>query len=311
MTHMVDVWTITALLSLAVKFGTPLLLACLGEIYCERAGVLNLGLEGCVVLGAAVGFVAALLSESLLLGFVAAALSGALLGLIHAVVSVHLRGNQIVSGLAITIIGSGVACVVARSYIGLRLTLSVPEVRLPVRLPVVSAFVEQDVVVYASIVLAIVMWFVLRYTRFGLVLRAVGESPIAAEMAGVDVCAVRTVGCVLSGSLAAVGGAYLTLVYMRTWSELVAVGRGWIALALVIVSLWSPLRAVACAYLFGSLYALQVVFQAMGLNVHLVRMIPYVATIAVLAIASRLQRTIGAPVLGRAYIREEEALHGA
>ncbi len=302
-----DVWTLTLFLALAVRLGTPLLLACLGEIYAERSGVLNLGIEGIMMLGAAVGFIVAYETENILLGFLAATIAGAFLGLLHAFITIFLRGNQIISGLAITFVGIGLAMLLGRPYVGMVIRSRVPEVRIFDDVPIVSAFTCQSIVVYFAYVAAVVMWFILYHTRIGIEIRAVGENPIAAESSGIDVTKLRIICVILSGVFAGLGGAYVSIVDMKTWNDLLTLGKGWVALALVIVSLWNPIIALFVAYFFGALYSFQVF---LGIDINLAKMIPYASTIVVLAGASRIAGRIGAPTLGKPYIREEEALHG-
>ncbi len=302
-----DLWVITLFVALAIRMGTPLLLACLGEIYSERAGVLNLGIEGTMMLGAAIGFIAAYETQSLLFGFLSAMAVGGLLGLIHGVVVVDLRGNQMISGLAITFVGMGLSSLIAHSYVGRVLNVDAPQIRVFEDVPIISAIFCQNVVVYLAYILSIVMWFMVFHTRIGIEIRAVGENPIVAEASGVNVEKIRLICTVLSGAFAGLGGAYISLIDMRSWTDLLTVGKGWVALALVIVSLWNPLFALFISYFFGALYAFQVF---LGIDINLAKMIPYAATIPVLAVASKLARRLGIPVLGKPYIREEEALHG-
>ncbi|MEM4539486.1 MAG: ABC transporter permease [Candidatus Korarchaeota archaeon] len=302
-----DILTITLFLALAVRMGTPLLLACLGEIYAERSGILNLGIEGTMMLGAAMGFIAAYETQNLLVGFVAAALVGSLLGLLHAIIVIFLRGNQTISGLAITFAGIGLSMLIAHEYVGKVVRGSLPVVPLFSDVPILSAFFNQNIMVYFAYVASIVMWFVLFHTRIGIEIRATGESPIVAESAGVNVERVRLICAILSGAFAGLGGAYISLIDMRSWTDLLTASKGWIALALVLVSLWNPLLALFTSYLFGALYAFQVFLR---IDINLAKMVPYAATIPVLAIASKLSKRVGVPILGKPYIREEEALHG-
>ena len=302
-----DLWTATLFIALAIRMGTPLLLACLGEIYAERSGVLNLGIEGTMMLGAAIGFIAAYEAQNLLVGFIAAAIVGALLGLIHAVVVIYLRGNQMISGLAITFVGMGLSSLIAHSYVGRVIKASLPKIALFGNIPILSAFFCQSVVVYFAYIMSIAMWFILFHTRIGIEIRAVGENPIVAEVSGINVEKTRLICVILSGVFAGLGGAYISLIDMKSWTDLLTVGKGWVALALVIVALWNPLFALFVSYFFGALYAFQVF---LGIDINLAKMIPYAATIPILAIASKISKRIGVPILGKPYIREEEALHG-
>ena len=193
------------------------------------------------------------------------------------------------------------------NYVGKPLRIHAPEVSILKNVPIVSAFLCQSIVVYIAYFIAILMWFILFHTRVGIEIRAVGENPIVAETSGINVERIRLFCVMLSGAFAGIGGAYVSLVEMKTWTDLLTVGKGWVALALVIVSLWNPLLALFVSYLFGALYAFQVF---LGININIAKMFPYLATILVLAVVSKISKRIGVPVLGKPYIREEEALHG-
>lgn len=303
-------------LKIAVEAGTPILLASLGEIYAERSGVLNLGVEGMMMLGAVVGFATTLVTKNPILGVFLASLAAALLSLVHAFACVSLKANQVVSGLALTMLGVGISGVLGRQFVGKPLPVRVAEIPIPLLsdIPLIGkAFFSHDPFVYLSYALVAILWFVLYKTKLGIEIRAVGEDPSAADAAGVNVSLVQY-GCVtLGGALAGLGGAYLSVVYTPAWIENMTAGRGWIAIALVIFAMWDPLRAVAGAYLFGGLEALQFRLQQTALfgyriPVTLLGSLPYVATIAVLVFASSeaMRKRIGAPsALGKPYFREE------
>ncbi len=296
----------------AIRSGTPILIPCLGGIVTERAGVLTLGTEGMMLLGALSGFAAAHATGSPALGFAAACGIGAASAFLHAVLSVTLRANQVVSGLALVLLATGVSSLFGRPLVG-RPIAGLPPVPLPVLadLPVVGPILfRHDVIVYASYLLAPAAWFFLFKTRPGLHLRAVGESPETADAMGVSVASTRYAATLAGGALIGLGGAYLSLAYTPLWIEHMSAGRGWIAIALVIFAGWNPLKAFGGAYLFGGIDALQLRLQAAGSEIspHLLLALPYLATILVLAVAQTPQarRRLGIPAaLGLPYAREE------
>ncbi|HNU23135.1 MAG TPA: ABC transporter permease [Mesotoga sp.] len=303
---------ILSTLSATVRAGTPLLFAVLGTIFTERSGVMNLGLEGLMLVGAIGGFVASYQTSNLLLAILVAMLAGAVLGLVHAFFTVTLRVNQIVSGLAITMLGTGLSGLWGRDYIGV-----IAKRFQPIRIPVLSdipylgqILFSHDLLVYISFLLVPVMWFFIYKTRPGLTLRAVGESPEAADAKGINVFAVRYIYTILGGSITAIGGAYLSLAYNSMWIENMTAGRGWIAIALVLFATWDPVKALIGAYLFGGITALGLRLQAVGAHVSpdFLKMLPYLLTIVVLFFTSTdtLKRKVGAPAsLGVPYSREE------
>lgn len=303
---------VVAILQAAVRAGTPILFTCIGEIYAERSGVLNVGLEGMMLVGAIAGFTAGFTVGNPVVGVVAAALAGAAFSLIHAFVTVTLRADQIVSGLTLTILGTGISGFFGKGMIG-QVGPGFSKIALPglSQIPVLgTVFFNQDAMVYLSYVLVPIAWWVMYKTHLGLAIRSVGESPATADSLGVSVTRIRY-GCVLfGGAMAGVGGAYLSLAYTTMWIEQMSGGRGWITLALVIFAGWNPGRAALGAYLFGGADALQLRIQAVGLDIptYFLMMLPYVLTIAILVLASRasLRRRLGAPAaLGIPYAREE------
>lgn len=303
---------VIAILQAAVRAGTPILFVCIGEIYAERSGVLNVGLEGMMLVGAIAGFTASFNAGNPVVGVLVAALAGAAFSIIHAYVTITLRADQIVSGLTLTILGTGISGFYGKAMIG-QVGPGFDRVQLPVlsEIPVLgSVFFNQDAMVYLSYVLVPIAWWVMYKTHLGLAIRSVGENPSAADSLGVSVTKVRY-GCVLfGGAMAGIGGAYLSLAYTSMWIEQMSGGRGWITLALVIFAGWNPARAALGAYLFGGADALQLRIQAVGLDIptYFLMMLPYVLTIAILILASRasLRRRLGAPAaLGIPYAREE------
>lgn len=278
------------LLAATVQAGTPILFATLGEIFTEKSGVLNLGVEGTMLVGALAGFMASRYTGSPIIGFLLAGLAGLIFSSIHGIVCLWFQGNQVVSGLALTILGAGFANYLGTSFVG----LSAPGFS-PMDLPILSnipvlgpIFFQQDPLVYISFLIPPLMWFVFSSTRFGLSLRSVGEYPAAATAAGISVSKYRWIGIWGGGFLMGLGGAYLSLAYTHLWTTNLTGGRGWIAVALVIFAFWRPGRAVFGAYLFGGIMALQLRLQASGtaLPSSLLLMLPYLLTIIVLVLAS-------------------------
>ncbi|MGD9875306.1 ABC transporter permease [Desulfococcus sp.] len=287
------------LLAAAVQSGTPILFATLGEIFTERAGVLNLGVEGVMLAGALAGFLTSMWSGSPVLGFAAGGFFGAGLAGIHGLVCIAFSGNQVVSGLALTILGIGLADYLGTPFIGQSAPGFVP-VPIPglSEIPAVGAILfRQDPLVYVSYAVPPLMWLFFRNTRWGLRLRSVGEYPHAAAAAGLNVSAFRWAGVLVGGFLCGLGGAYLSLAYTHLWTSGLSAGRGWIAVALVIFAFWHPGRAVLGAYFFGGVMAFQFRLQATGTHIpsSLLLMLPYALTILVLVFSSWRGRGDRAP----------------
>jgi simple sugar transport system permease protein len=285
--------TITQLLLLTLAAGTPLVFAALGELVTEKSGVLNLGVEGMMLVGAVVAFIVAATSKSPWLGVLAGMLAGAALALVFAVVTLTLQANQVASGLALSLFGVGLS-----AFIGLEYVSVVIE-------PIKPVFGISPLAVLSLALFAFIQWF-LYSTRAGLVLRAVGESPQSAHAIGYPVVGIRYLAVLFGGACAGLGGAYLSIVYNPSWVEGMTAGRGWIALALVVFATWKPWRVLAGAYLFGGVTLAQFQAQALGVEIpaQYLSMLPYVATIVVLAIISRDAATIklNAPhSLGRSF----------
>lgn len=296
------------LLGAAVAGGTPILLAGLGELVAERAGVLNLGVEGMMAAGAAVGFAVGLATGSVAAGLLAAMLAGAALAALHALPSVVLHVNQVVSGLAVLTLGLGLSVLVGRPSIG-EVGPSLGRVSVPLlsEIPVLGpALFQHHALVYLSYAVAPAVAWVLYRTRLGLTLQVAGESPRLLDSIGGDLTRSRVGATLVGGALAGLGGAALSLAETPGWADGMVAGRGWIALAMVIFAGWSPARLVAGAWLFGGLVAVQFRAQAFGLALptYALKMLPYLVTIAALAITARSGR--GAPAaLGLPYRREE------
>ena len=283
--------TILALALTVIGAATPLLFAAAGELITERAGVLNLGVEGMMLIGAMSAFAATTLSGSLTLGLVAAAVTGMALALLHAVLSLTLLANQVATGLALTIFGIGLSALLGESFVGIAIT---PLVKLPIpvlsELPIIGDLLfNHNILVYLSVILIFAIHGFLFYSRAGLILRAVGEAPQSAHALGYHVIHIRYLAVLFGGLMAGLGGAYLSLVSTPMWAENMTAGRGWVALALVVFATWKPLRVMLGAYLFGGVTVLQLYAQGAGLTIpsQFLSMLPYLATILVLVLISR------------------------
>jgi simple sugar transport system permease protein len=300
---------LTALTASTITMAVPLLLAALGEVIAARAGVLNIGLEGMLLSGALAALVVALPTGSTALGFLSAIAVGAALGLLLGIFVAHLDANQVVAGTALNLLAAGLTGVAYRAVFGVTgsaLTIQgAPVLPLPglANLPVVGAFFNQTLIGYAAFAAVPVVAWALARTLPGLRLRMVGENPYAAANQGVAVRRIRIVALVLCGMLAAAGGAYLSLAYANTFVEGMSAGRGFIALAIVIVGRRHPVGVMLAALFFGFATALQFHFQAMGLHVpfQFFLILPYAMTLIVLA--GRVGRTTAPAALGQPYER--------
>lgn len=278
------------LLAALMSAATPLLLAATGELVVERAGVLNLGVEGMMILGAIAGFIVAVHSGSPVLGFIGAAAGGAVLSLLFAFLTQVTLANQVASGLGLTLFGLGLSALMGQSYLGVKpprmgdLDLG-PLADIPFLGPVLF---QHDAMVYVGLAIVGAVWAMLRYTRAGLILRAVGENHDAAHALGYKVKRIRTLAIVFGGACAGMGGAYISLIRVPQWTEGMTAGMGWIALALVVFASWKPGRVILGAYLFGGITQLQLNLQGAGvaIPVEYLAMSPYVVTILVLVILS-------------------------
>jgi ABC-type uncharacterized transport system permease subunit len=283
-------WFVPVVLSI-VSAATPLLLAATGELATEKSGVLNLGIEGMMLVGAVIGFAVTLSTGSATLGVLAAALAGAAMAFAFAILTQILLANQVATGLALTILGTGLSALVGKSYVGVALH-PLPKLVLPLLsdLPVIGPILfHQDFLVYGSFaLLAGVSWFLYR-THGGLVLRSIGDSHEAAHAIGYRVVAIRFGAIVFGGMTSGLAGAYMSLSYTPMWAENMTAGRGWIALALVVFATWRPVRLLFGAYLFGGITILQLHVQGLGIAIpsQFLSMLPYLATILVLVLISR------------------------
>jgi len=287
-----DQTLIIGLVAATFRIATPILLAGLGEVFAERAGVLNLGIEGTMLLGALVGFMVAYLANSLWLGLLAAMLAGLLAGLLMAWLAVTLGLNQHVSGLGVTLLASGLALfffrVLFKGTANAPTITPFPQLSLPALGPAAPIF-EQYWMTYAAFLLVPIAALVLQRTTFGLWIRAVGENPEAADSAGVSVARVRFVTLMLSGVLMGAGGAFLSLAQLGTATFGIVAGRGWVAIALVIFGNWQPVKVMLGALIFGGVEALELRLGAIGSKIHyqFLLSLPYLATIVALALAGR------------------------
>ena len=296
------------LLASLIVAATPILLAAIGEMVVEKSGVLNLGVEGMMIVGAVSGFAVAVNSGSPWLGFIGAMVGATLLSLVFAFLTQVLLSNQVATGLALTLFGLGLSALMGQGYIGIK-PPSLPKVDLgPISdLPFLGPVLFQhDAIVYLSFAVVLGVWAGLKYTRAGLILRAVGESHDAAHALGYPVVMIRIAAIAVGGAMAGLGGAYLSLVRVPQWTEGMTAGAGWIALAIVVFGSWRAGRVMLGAYLFGGVTVLQLTLQAAGvaIPVEALSMSPYLITIAVLVImsADRGRAALNAPAaLGRAF----------
>ncbi len=283
-----------AILLTIATAATPLLIAALGELVVERSGVLNLGVEGMMVMGAVSGFAVAQLTGSPWIGMIAAVIVGALFSLLFGLLALTLVTNQVATGLALTLLGLGLSGLIGESFVG-QAGIKLPSLHIPglTDLPLVGKLLfGGDPIFYLSILLTIgVIWFLFK-TRAGLTLRSVGDSHTSAHALGIKVIRFRYLAVMFGGACAGLAGAHLSLVYTPQWVENMTAGRGWIALALVVFSSWRPLRLVAGAYLFGAVGILQLHAQAMGFGIpsQLLSALPYLATVIVLVLISGNRR---------------------
>lgn len=306
---------ISLFLRAALKAGTPLLFATLGEILTEKAGNLNLGVEGLMLLGAVGGFAAGLATGSAAVAVIAAMIAGSLGGLLYAFLTVTLQTNQVVTGLALTIFGTGISAYAGRFLMGdiipqsIRTTFKAKAIPLLSDIPFIGEVLfNQNIFIYAGVLLAILMSLYLKKTKQGLNLRSVGENPSAADASGIPVTNYKYIHIIIGSSISALGGAYLSLVHVPAWQENITGGRGWIAVALVIFSMWSPNKAIFGAYLFGGLDIIGFRLQQTNIAIsqYLIGMFPYLITIVVLVVSSMLKRRQQAPnSLGVSYFRED------
>ncbi len=301
---------IESILFATIIAGTPLIIVALGQLIAEKSGVLNLGAEGMMAMGAVAGFAVTFHTGNPWLGVLAGMVAGALMSLLFAFVVLTLMGNQVATGLALSIFGGGLSAFVGKPYES-EVLETVPTFRIPLLadIPVIgpSLFNQQPLVYLAWALFGGIVWFLYK-SRSGLLLRAVGESPSSAHSIGYPVIRIRYMATLFGGAMAGVGGSFLSVFYTPLWVEGMVAGRGWIAIALVVFATWRPFRVLVGAYLFGGVMVAQFFVQGSGLDINIpsqfLSSLPYLATIIVLVIISRDQNTVrlNAPVsLGQSY----------
>lgn len=301
---------LSSILFATIVAGTPLIIVALGQLIAEKSGVLNLGAEGMMAMGAIAGFAVSLHSGSIWLGVLAGMLAGAAMSFLFAIVVLTLMGNQVASGLALSILGVGLSAFIGKPYES-EILPTVPPIRIPLLsdIPIIGEplFAQQSLVYFSWVLFAAIVWFLYR-SRSGLVLRSIGESPSSAHSIGYPVIRIRYMATVFGGAMAGIGGAFLSVFYTPLWVEGMVSGRGWIAIALVVFATWRPFRVMVGAYLFGGVMVAQLFVQGSGLDINIpaqfLSALPYLATIIVLVIISRNRNTVrlNAPVsLGQPY----------
>lgn len=301
---------VVTILYAAIASGTIILYATIGEIITERSGILNLGVEGIMLMGAFFGFYMAYTTESLLLAILGAAIIGGLMGLIHAFMTITLQANQVVSGLALTMFGTGASSFFGINMVGKTLETSFQVIHVPVlsKIPIVGEILfSHNILVYFAFILPVIVWYVFNRTKWGLALRSSGEEPLSSEIMGIKVIKVRYIATIVGGIFIGISGAYLSVAYSKLWVEGMTSGKGWITIALVIFANWNPLVAYGGAYLFGGLTQLGLNLQKFNIPfpIILLKSIPYVFTILFLLFISLKGKRSNLPkALGISYFRE-------
>lgn len=282
--------TPSVLIASLMVASVPIMLAAIGELVAEKSGVLNLGVEGMMIMGAICGFATAVETGSPILGFVGGAAGGAALSIIFALLTQVFLANQMATGLALTLFGLGLSSLIGQGYVGIKPPVTGVVPFGPLRdIPFFGKVMfSHDWMVYASVAIITAVWAVLNHTRAGLILRAVGESHDAAHALGYKVIRIRVLAILFGGAMAGLGGAYISLVRVPQWTDGITAGAGWIALAIVVFASWKPWRVLIGAYLFGGITVLQLNLQAAGarIPVEYLSMSPYLITILVLVIMS-------------------------
>ncbi|GAA0717964.1 ABC transporter permease [Clostridium malenominatum] len=308
--------TFILFLEASIVAGTPLLFGTLGEILSERSGNLNLGVEGMMLMGAVIGFLTGLKTGNPIIAMVGAMVAGAFGALIYGFLTISLRANQVVAGLALTIFGTGFSGFVGKSLSGEVTPDKIKNFFKPISLPVLGdipfigqVFFKQDPFIYFGYIVAIMLGIYIYKTSKGLNLRSVGEEPKSADAAGINVTLYKYIHVLLGGALCGLGGAYLSLVYVPAWQENVTAGRGWIAVALVIFVAWNPYKALLGSYLFGGLDIIGFRLQGSSIQIsqYVIDMFPYIITILVMVMVSINKNSKNSPPkgLGVSYFREE------
>jgi simple sugar transport system permease protein len=281
--------------------GTPLLLGTIGEVICERSGILNLGVEGVMAIGAVTAFIVTFVTGNPWFGLLAAIVASAAISFIHAFVSISLQASQVVSGLALTMLGLGISGLVGKPFIGKPLTQKMGTWPIPVLadIPIIGPiFFNHAPFFYMAILLAVAAWFTLEYTRLGIKIRSAGENPRATEAQGINIYRIRYWCVIVGGAFSGLAGAHLSTSYSKSWIEGMTAGRGWIVIALTIFALWNPLRAIIGAFLFGGIFVLQYLLQPLGIPPNFLAMLPYISTLLILFIGALWDsRKLNAPAM--------------
>ncbi len=290
--------------------GTPLLLATTGEVICERSGILNLGVEGVMAIGAVVAFIVTYHTQNPWVAVLAAMTAGMVISVIHSFASVTLQANQVVSGLALTMLGLGLSGILGKAYVGKPLTVKMNDFDIPFLsdIPFIGQIIfKQSPFFYLAILTALAAWFVLDRTRTGIRIRSTGENPKATETQGINVSLIRHMCVIIGGGFSGLAGAHLSISYSKSWIEGMTAGRGWIVIALTIFALWHPGRAIWASFLFGGIFVLQYLLQPLGISPNFLAMLPYASTLLILlAISLKDQKKLAAPAsLGLPYKRGE------
>ncbi len=288
--------TLSLLFSGAVQSGTSVLYGVYGELMSERVGVINLGIEGSMIMGALGAYAVTAQTGSPLLGVLAGMLMGGLLALIHAYLVISRGANQLATGLTIMFLGLGITAFFGRSYVSASIEGGLRSIPIPLlsEIPVIGGLFNQDILTYLSYLMGPALWLLLFKTRFGMMLRGTGENEDVVYVYGINPRKMRYIGVVIGGVLAGLGGAQLSIAYTKTWIEGMTNGRGVIAVALVILATWQPLKAYIGAYIFGGAQALQLILQQQGYDVSpfLLLMLPYVLTLIALFVVSKRKRQV-------------------
>jgi simple sugar transport system permease protein len=311
LTEILELAFIVGIFAGAIKLSVPLLLTSLGEVFSERSGVLNLGLEGIMLMGAFTGFLSAIITDNVWVGFGVGMIAGATMAFLLPLVSETLHANQIVTGLGIWILGQGLTLLLFRiAFKGTFVSVvqGLGKIHIPVlsNAPIIGPILFQhDMMVYITFLLVPVFYYIIFHTRIGLNIRSVGENPRVAETLGLNPTRIRYYSVILGGSLAGLGGAYLSLEYARKFTEGISGGLGFVALAIVILGRWNPIGALLASLLFAGAIAVQLRLQSIGIEIapQFFFMIPYLLTIIVLVVASRAGA--GPEALGEPYIKEK------
>ena len=305
---------INSFLIAAVIAGTPLLFATLGELITEKSGHLNLGVEGMMLIGAVAGFGVGIWTNNPILALIGAAIAGGLSALIYGFLTISLRANQVVSGLSLTIFGTGLSSYIGTNFIGQKMSNEITDFFKPIAIPILSklpligdALFNQNIYIYLAFLTAILLGIYLYNTRQGLKLRAVGENPSAADSSGINIVLYKYLHILLGGALCGLGGAYLSVVEVPSWQDNITAGRGWIAIALVIFCKWNPYKAIFASLLFGGLSIVGFRLQHLNISQNLLDALPYLFTIIALVISSmRNSKEDGPPKgLNIPYFRED------